>query len=56
MDYLQKAKEAKPRATYKIRQRLHQAMNIEMVVLLKTLNFGMVCLLRKLSLHSQRLI
>ena len=56
MDHLQKAKKATQRAAYKIRQRLHQVMNIETDALLKALNFGMVCLLKKVNAHTQRLI
>ena len=47
MDRLQKAKKAIPRAAYKIRQRLHQALKIEMNTLIKVLNFGRVYLLKK---------
>ena len=56
IDRLQKVKKAKPRAADKIRQRLHQAMNIETKALLKALNFGTLYLLKKLSAHSQRFI
>ena len=58
MNHLQKAKKATPRAVYKIRQCIHQAINIETQVLLKAqLNFGMVCLLNNsaVSTHSQTL-
>jgi len=53
MDRLQKAT---LRAAYKIRQRLHQTMNIAMEALLKVLNFVTVCLIKKLSTHSQYLM